>query len=178
MKTPRMKRGVMVDAKGNFLGAFQWDEREPAPKVNAPKTAKAAQARLLTSAEATADPLPGGRWSEKQKRWIAPGKTLWIVDERTGDLRGSRRVFADTIPALQPGLKYVDVAPPESRGRKPVWTGTEWVFPRRVGIVDGEGRLVNVVLENPLEETENVSVPEGCRRAEEAELMQMASGQE
>ena len=163
IKTPRLTRGVLVDYQGYFLAAWQWEGAPP--EFNKPRRGerllrKEDKKHLLLDEAATADPQPNGRWDFKKKVWEKPQTKLWVVEEGTGKLRGSRMVFLEKVPPLGPGLEYVDVEPPSKRGRKPLWTGSEWCYPRKVEVIEND-EVVAFCLENPREDQPDVEIKPG-----------------
>jgi hypothetical protein len=159
-------RGVIVDDDGFFVGAVKWQRGTPGPTngyLNGQRKAGSTQPRLrlVTDAEAIANPLPGGRWDAKAKEWQAPPKELWIVnvrrdDPRYGVLSGSRRVWPGRpLPSLPGWQAFVDVAPPARRpGRKPLFDFDvgEWVMPVSVVVFAEDGETcTNVVVKPRLE---------------------------
>jgi hypothetical protein len=146
------EKGVLVDAKGTYLGAFKWEKGTPRPQFNASKTPPEERLRLLTSEAAIADPVVGGRWDAKAERWIAPDVPVWIVNTRRdlpryGSLAGKRMVFSDQRLDLPDWQAEVRTAPPEKRpvGRKLLWDfeAEEWVLPKPVLRLAEDGTVLH-----------------------------------
>jgi len=84
---------------------------------------------------------------------------------------GQGMFWRDSLPPLAPGSAYVDTPPPTMRSRRTVYdkeTDT-WVQLRRVGMVNTDGVLYDILLENPLTTTADISVPAGHTRVEAAD---------
>ncbi len=131
-----LERGILVDAKGNFLGAFQWDKSKPRPQFNLPKTGqrgvRSEDVKTLLPADVAEPGMEFKRWDFRAEVWIEPDKKGWFVDEQ-GRLRGSRRYFADQIPDIPVGWTLTGQAPLRSVGEKPYFdlAADVWKFPLR-----------------------------------------------
>jgi len=165
-----MGRGVLVDPAGYFVGAFQWPDDEPAPDFNAVVAgdrAQGAQQRviLLTSEAALNFTSTDGRWRFAEEVWEYPTLRRWIVRRQTDNLwglTGSQLVWPDRMPVLPDGVKFVDVEPPQSRSKKPIWVDSlsEWRLPRPAYAVGG-GTVVNLC---PSLGPDMDTVPDGADR--------------
>lgn len=162
IQQPAAERGVVVDEAGYFVAAWQWDAGTPAPKLPAKVSPKLIL--LREPAEALNPPSEKAKWDFVSKTWSLPTDRLWIVEEATGRVTGGGTYWLDRLKPLLPGRVYVDVEPPKARGRRPIWTGTEWVFPRRVALVTPAGEVANVCLENPNPNAPDVDMPPGWER--------------
>lgn len=159
-----MKKAVIVDAKGFFLGAVQWDSSTVPPKLNAPlagedKVRDEDRRFYLTDPEAIADPIPNGKWDKRKKVWKKPGKRYTLVNDR-GELVGTSVQWAERLRPAPRGQQYTDKPLPKDwnvKTRRPIWNfaDQEWQEPRVVAIVKGD-KIVSAGLENPNEEVENI----------------------
>jgi hypothetical protein len=174
-------RGVVIDAQGFVLAMLQWPSNQREPQLNRPKRGEVAvrpenKKTMLTEQYAIDNVHKNARWDFTPVRdpetgavlrsgtWQSPTKKVYIVDAKTGRYHGAKKVWEDNMPILPPEIAFVNDPPPSSYTRKPLWTGAAWVYPRRVGLVDPTGVVVNVVLENPREDNANVELPEGYTR--------------
>ena len=131
-----IERGILVDAKGNFLGAFQWDASGPPPQFNLPRGGKLRpEDRKTLLAESVAERgMEFKRWDFRAEAWIEPDKKAWLVDEN-GRLRGSRRYFADQIPNVPVGWILTELVPPKTVGQKPYFD-RGWKLPLKKARVE------------------------------------------
>lgn len=160
------EKGVAVDRDGFFVAAYQWPKGTPRPKLNQKGTPESAKLSWLTMPEATADPVEGGKWDAVNLVWLTPSTPAFEVLQRADrpgfwTLQGKRLVWPEKVPPLQPGRKWVFVAPPETRARRPVWSDAadDWVLPARRMIVDGSGVCAGVQL--ALDDADVVTPPGG-----------------
>lgn len=144
----KMQRGILVDAKGNFIGAFQWDASKPRPNFNLPRRG---QRRVLPEDRKTLLPesvavrgMEFMRWNFQTQTWDTPSKKGWLVDER-GNMRGSRRFFPDQPPSIPIGWQLTEVQPPRERNRRPYFHAGDWKFANRAARVEN-GTIVNIEL--------------------------------
>lgn len=153
--------GVVVDGDGHFMAALRWRENEQTPKLNAKGGPKL---RMLQSDAAVKGVAENGKWDDKAGRWRFPTKMHYVVNERGNIISGSKQ-WVSRLKPIGPNEEYVTEEPPKKMGRRAIWTGTEWQFPRKVGLVnDATGELEEVFLENPREDQPDVSVPDGYSR--------------
>jgi hypothetical protein len=160
------KRGVVVDDQGFFLAAVQWEAGTPKPSsldLNGPRRegSTAPRLRLLTSSEAIADPVPGGKWDSKKKVWLRPSVKMWAVNTRRdlpryGTLAGERLVWPERLPNLPAWQAWVTTPPPAgSRSRKPMYDfeAAEWIVPVAVVEFEEDGDTCkNIVVKPRLED--------------------------
>ena len=111
--------------------------------------------KIITSIEATTDPIENGKWDEASKTWLSPTDKVWIVDSK-GQLRGQRMVWPTRRKPLPKGFAYIDIEPPKSRARKPIWNGSEWIQPRVVAVIV-DNTIKSAGIENPRDDIENVN---------------------
>ncbi len=135
-----MERGILVDAKGNFLGAFQWDATRPRPQFNLPRTGQSRvrpedQKTLLAETVAERG-MEFKRWDFRAEVWIEPDKKGWLVDQN-GSMRGSQRYFADQIPNVPVGWTLTEEVPPRKLGQKPYFDRV-WKFPLNKARVEND----------------------------------------
>ncbi|MDH5796939.1 MAG: hypothetical protein OEZ19_00100 [Paracoccaceae bacterium] len=168
MDQPEIKRGVLVDPQGFFLGAFQWEAGTPAPKFNtkAMRNDPAKRLHLLTEDAALNVPSAKARWDFNAKAWVLPETRFFIVEESTGRLCGGVTEWPERLRGLPPGKVYVDTPPPPERARRSVWNAgvQEWQDQIRVLLVTPEGVVDNIVLESPLASAHKIAVPKGWKR--------------
>lgn len=159
MRTPDMKRGVVIDHVGSFIAAWQWNSAEETPRVT--NTPRQGQKRmrpedmkyLITDPEAIEDPQPNGRYDRVAKVWRLPDTPVWIVRQRRDIphywvLTGKRMIWLDRPPVLPQGAAIVTEDPGQGRpGKKPIWNSDtkEWMWPRRVALLDENGVVTNIV---------------------------------
>lgn len=146
---PQVSRGVLVDAGGYFLGAFQWAAGSPAPDFGSPSKTGL---YFLTEAEALDPPSEKARWNFSTKVWELPTTRLWIVEQKTGRCTGGGLFWLERLKPLPPGKIYVDIEPPKERGRVALWDDEDqtWKFPRVVFAGNATtGICENVILEQP-----------------------------
>jgi hypothetical protein len=172
MKKNGFTYAVVVDADGHFVSALRWEDGQAAPKVNAKGAPKMT---LVYDDAAVKGAAENGKWDSKSGRWRFPTKMHYVVNER-GTLIGGSKQWVSRLKPLGPTEEYVTVEPPKSRGRRPVWTGAEWAFPRRVGLVNASGVLEVVQLENPRDDQPDVDLPEGYSRIDDRDWPARADG--
>lgn len=175
------KEAILIDARGFVLGGIRWPANQPPPEFNKPRKGQTTvrpedRKYLLTDQYAIDNVRPDARWDFKPVRnpetgavtrsgtWRFPTEIRYLVDNRNGRLAGERYVWPDNMPVPPRYYIFVETTPPKSRSRRPIWTGTEWVFPRRVALLTPAGELAMVQLENPREDQPNVEVPPGWER--------------
>jgi len=175
MEKNGFKYGVVVDEEGYFVQAARWEVGKPRPQLN-----RKGQPRLwmLISDDAVKGAAPNGRWNKKRSCWDLPPKTYYVVNERGNIVSGSRQ-WASRLKPLAPNYEYVNKEPPKQTGRKPIWTGSEWVFPKRVGIVNAETNVIeNIQVENPREDQPNVAITDGYYRIDDSDWPRDETGDE
>lgn len=164
--------GILVDYKGRFLSALRWDNSGPAPDFNAPRKHSAGikpkdLKTLLTDQNAIDTLIENGRWDFVSKSWKAPTTTWYLINTR-GGLAGIKKRFPDDgrpdIPPGKGGHEWITEAPPKAIGQKPHWTGTAWVFPRLVAMIDDTGLVQNVSLENKRSDNPTIELPVNWER--------------
>jgi hypothetical protein len=144
-----IERGILVDAKGNFLGAFQWDGAKPRPQFNLPRqgsnSVRDSDRKTLLAASVAEPGMEFKRWDFKNEVWISPDQTSWFVDEN-GNLRGSRQHFTDQIPNVPIGWTVTNKTPLQSQSQRPYFdiTADEWKLPLRVAQIENR-TLVNFI---------------------------------
>jgi len=160
-------RGILVDAKGNFLGAFQWDASKPRPQFNLPRTGQRGvlpdDLKTLLPATVAEPGMEFKRWDFRNEVWIEPNKKGWLIDER-GSLRGSRKYFSDQIPNIPVGWRLVEQPPLKKTGQKSYFNVVAggWKFPQKVARIEND-TLVNFVcirdIFNPPPRVEYIDMP-------------------
>lgn len=162
-----MKFGVVVDEGGFVWATIQWDEKARQPNFNAPGLPLT---YILTSPEALAIEDYKQRWDFNAKTWVNPTERYWLVDKR-GDVIGGTTYWPERMPTAKPGFEVVTTPRPAKGPSKAgaVWDSEaqEWKENRRVAMIDEDGVVENMVLENPRSDTENVELPEGWEREDD-----------
>jgi len=165
---------VAVDAEGHFASALRWAEDQAPPKLDAKGGQKLS---LLYEDAAVLGVAENGKWDAKAKRWRFPTKMHYVVNSR-GNIVGGFKQWVNRLKPIGPDEEYVTVEPPKKAGRRAIWTGSEWAFPRRVGIINDEtGALETIQLENPREDQPDVAVPAGCSRVDDRDWPLLPSGE-
>ena len=162
-----VSRGVLVDPLGYFVARVQWTGKRP--MINKTGTPRAERRILLTldkNPNAANVPNDSARWDFEALDWIVPVDTFYLIKEETGVLVKRFKGWRERLPDCPEGCLIVDDVPPVTRSSVPIYNAVEaqWVLPRRVALVDAEGVVQNVVLENPNDTTPDVPVPEGWER--------------
>lgn len=163
--------GVLVDGEGYFLAALQWEADGIAPSFgsNEGKELKD-QRHLLTSETAILVSSEKARWDFGTQSWSLPTERYWVVDQR-GTVIGGTTYWPARPPSAKPGTEIVLVPPParDLARAKPVWDteAQSWKDNRRVALIDEDGLVIDVQLENPRSDTENVVLPNGWEREDD-----------
>ena len=169
---PAKERGILIDREGFFVARVEWQSGRQ-PLVNRKETPRADRRRLLKIADhPNAANVPGefARWDSVALDWIAPTDELTVIDEATGDLLKTFMGFKDRLPDLPAGAAVVDNPPPKRGGpHKSIFDKAkgEWAIARRVALIDPDGVIDAIVLENPNDTTPGVVVPEGWSRIDD-----------
>ena len=154
--TDKYAYGVVVDYEGFFVAALRWLKTTLPPNPNNKfRLENRKLHKIITSIEATTDPIENGKWDEASKTWLSPTDKVWIVDSN-GQLRGQRMVWPTRRKPLPKGFAYIDIEPPKSRARKPIWNGSEWIQPRVVAVIV-DNTIKSAGIENPRDDIENVN---------------------
>jgi len=136
-------RGILIDAKGNFLGAFQWDASKPQPQFNLPRQGQngvlPADLKTLLAESVAEEGMEFKRWDFKNEVWVEPTEKGWLVDGN-GGLRGSKRYFADQIPNIPVGWILTNKAPLRTPGQRSYFdlVADEWKFPLQLARVEND----------------------------------------
>lgn len=167
--------GVLVDYEGYFLAALSWDDTETPPEFNRPRKGEETirpedKKHLLRSPAALLVDDPMSRWDFKNEVWEIPNEKFWIVNQQ-GTVIGGRTYWPERPPTAKPGTEITFVAPPETkRGRaRAIWDSSvgQWKPNRVVALVDEDGIVDNMVLENPRPDTEDVALPPNWEREDD-----------
>lgn len=174
------KRGVLVDSKGFFVSLVFWtgDKR---PVINKKGTPKEERRRLITfdkNPKAENVPSKNARWDFETLDWVLPQDDFVLIKEDTGQVLRRFKGFREKLPECPEGCAMVDDPLPETRSFKPLYDKTKQAFvaPRRVALVDADGIVQNIVLENPNDTAPDVEVPEGWSRFDDRDWPVDADG--
>ena len=164
------RRGILVDRDGFFVDRVQWSGSRPA--VNEKGTPKEKRKRLLpleTYPNAANVPSRNAKWDFEAMDWIAPNDEMVLIKEDTGEVVKRFKGFKDKLPDCPEGCVIVDDVPPKVRHFKPIYDKAKQAFvrPRRVALIDPDGVVKNVVLENPNDSAPDVDVPKGWSRVDD-----------
>lgn len=161
------KRGILIDRDGFFVDCVQWSGKPPV--INAEGTQKEKRLRLLpleNYPNAANVPSLYAKWDFAAQDWIAPPDQMVLIKEDTGDIVKRFKGFKDKLPDIPEGYAVVDDIPPKARTFKPIYDKAkqQFVRARQVALIDPDGVVQNVVLENPNDTAPDVEVPEGWTR--------------
>lgn len=174
MKKREMKRGVVVDEQGFIAGEVSWPASETPPNVNIilkdyEGKVSGIVKRIIVQ-ELNGYKNRTQKWDHKKRVWLDPPLRLFVVSAKTGALFSSFNTWPNLIPDLPEGYAIVDDEPPKQAGRSKAmydFTEEKWVFPRRVAIINPQGEVENIVLENPDPSKPNIPLPEGYTREDD-----------
>jgi hypothetical protein len=165
----KLSRAVIVDAKGLVAGLVEWPDGELPPNPNIIVRDKEGAVQKVIKRSLVQD-LYGynnslQRWNKKAKSWADPPLRLVVVSEATGSYLKSFNTWPGMIPALPDGFAIVDDIPDKALGDKRSLTydfdNERWIKPVRVAVVDQNGVVVNIAMENPDSKTAFLTVEEG-----------------
>jgi hypothetical protein len=163
IKRPATQRGVIIDgATGIVLSEIKWLAGEGKPVLKRENNRRRQIITDLAGFKSAAQ-----RWDRVQKAWIDPPLNLFVVQEATGALIRQIKTWPDAIPDLPEGYALVDDKPPKQAGRSKAlynFTSQSWGYARRMAIINPEGIVENVVLENPEDSKPNIELPKGYSR--------------
>ena len=164
-------RGVLVDKGGYFLARVQWTGKRPV--VNGKDVPDRERKRLVTlDSNPNAANIPGdsARWDFEALDWVAPTDEFALVTADTGQLVKRFKGFKERLPDIPEGTVIVDDAPPKAKSYKPIYdmAAQAFVKPRRVALVDPDGVVQNIALENPNDTAPDVALPEDWTRFDDS----------
>ena len=167
-----LSRGVLVDHLGYFVARVEWTGSRP--MINKTGTPREERRRLLTldkNPNAANVPSVSARWDFEALDWIVPVDEFVLVNEVTGVPVKRFKGFKERLPTIPSGHVVVDDPFPKARSYRPIYDmeAKAFVPPRRVALVDPDGVVQNVVLENPNQGTPDAPVPEGWERLDDRE---------
>jgi hypothetical protein len=155
----KYQRGVLIDVKGRFLAAIQWDASKPPPNFNVPKIGEKRvrpdDRKFIVTTDAALAGIKAGvsawwRFDKAADEWVQPSQGRYLIDER-GNLRGSVVMFPDDpIPPIrieQEGYQWITDAPPQTKSsRRPLYRDGAWVVPSAFCVVNPAGVIKAVAV--------------------------------
>ena len=102
-----------------------------------------------------------------------------LVDATTGRAVRQFKGFKDRLPRIPAGFVVVDDDIPKKKQYSPIYDleAQAFIKPRRVGLVDPDGVVQNIVLENPNAGAPDVPVPEGWERFDDRDWPTTPAGE-
>ncbi|RMD50926.1 hypothetical protein D6827_03150 [Candidatus Parcubacteria bacterium] len=145
-----LKRGILIDAEGYFLGAYQWAAEMQTPdfgQISAP-----ARFKLLTDEACISGAGKDGRWLETEKRWIFPTDKFALIAQRRDAprywvYRKTITAWPHRLPEFGEGFKLIPNIPTLDKHTRPIWDDKvqKWITPKIYALLDKEGVVVNIV---------------------------------